>query len=128
MDKREKLKILQRLDEKKLTEGFLIPLFEKMRFKNVIYNHGVLEYGKDIIYCEETKFHKQKYVGVQVKREIINTGIADKILVQVIRGLGKPFEDISDNHKEKPIDEFIILSSGKIKENARENISPNVQF
>ena len=30
---------------------------------------------------------------------------------------------MADNNKEKSIDEFIVLCSGEIKENARENIS-----
>ena len=103
MDKKQKLDMLQKLDEKKLTKEFLIPLFEKMKFKNVMYNHGVLEYGKDVIYCEETRFHKLKYVGVQVKSGDIDTKTADKLLSQIARGIGKSFKDLSDNNKKKPI-------------------------
>ncbi|UCH88073.1 MAG: HEAT repeat domain-containing protein [Thermoplasmata archaeon] len=127
MNKKEKLKIIKKLDEENFTKRFLIQLFEKMGFKNVVYNHGTLEYGKDIIYCEETKFHKQKYVGVQVKKGDINTTVANKIFCQVAEGLGDPFKDLSNNNKEMQIDEFIVLSSGEIKGNAREKMSKSLK-
>jgi hypothetical protein len=86
MDRKEKLAMLRKLNEKELTKTFLITLFQEMGFRNVKYNHGVLEYGKDVIYCEETKFHKQKHVGVQVKQGDINTAIAEKIFSQITEG------------------------------------------
>ena len=49
MNKNEKLEMLQKFNEKELTQKFLIPLFQSMGFRNVHYNHGVLEYGKDVI-------------------------------------------------------------------------------
>jgi hypothetical protein len=127
MDKKQKLELLCRLDEKRLTKEILIPLFEKMGFKDVVYNHGVLEYGKDVIYREDTKFLKHKYVGVQVKSGDIDTKTADKVFCQVTEGLGDPFQDLSDNNKEKAIDEFIVLASGQIKQNARESLSKRLK-
>jgi len=122
MDRKEKLSMLRKLNEKELTKTFLIPLFQEMGFRNVKYNHGVLEYGKDVIYCEETKFHKLKHVGVQVKQGDINTAIAEKIFSQITEGLSS-FTDLADNNKEKPIDEFLVVTSGVIKEYAREKLS-----
>jgi len=123
MDRKEKLEMLRKPDEERLTTEILIPLFERMCFKNVLYTHGVLECGRDIIYCEETKFLKHKYVGVQVKSGDVDTKVAEKLFTQVARGIGGVFKDLSDNNKEKPINEFIILCSGEIKENARQNMS-----
>ena len=122
MEKSEKLQMVQKFSEKDFTQKFLIPLFQKMGFTNIKYNHGLLEYGKDIIYCEETKFRKLKYVGVQVKQGDIDTIIAEKIFSQIVKGLG-PFIDLSDNNKEKIIDEFLVVTSGEIKEHAREGLS-----
>ena len=122
MNRKEKLEMLRNLSEKELTKTFLIPLFQEMGFQNVKYNHGVLEYGKDIIYCEETKFHKLKHVGVQVKQGDINTAIAEKIFSQITEGMSS-FTDLADNNKEKPIDEFLVVTSGVIKEYAREKLS-----
>jgi energy-coupling factor transporter ATP-binding protein EcfA2 len=126
MDRKAKLAMLQKLSEKELTKTFLIPLFQEMGFRNVKYNHGVLEYGKDVIYCEETRFHKQKHVGVQVKQGDIDTAIAEKIFSQIARGLGS-FTDLADNNKPKPIDEFLVVTSGVIKEHARENLSKSLE-
>jgi energy-coupling factor transporter ATP-binding protein EcfA2 len=126
MDRKEKLTMLRKLNEKELTKKFLIPLFQEMGFRNVKYNHGVLEYGKDVIYCEETRFHKQKHVGVQVKQGDIDTAIAEKIFSQIARGMGS-FTDLADNNKQKPIDEFLVVTSGVIKEHARENLSKSLE-
>nr|CBH36822.1 hypothetical protein containing NACHT domain and HEAT-like repeats [uncultured archaeon] len=126
MDRKAKLAMLRKLNEKELTKTFLITLFQEMGFRNVKYNHGVLEYGKDVIYCEETRFHKQKHVGVQVKQGDIDTAIAEKIFTQIARGLGS-FTDLSDNNREKPIEEFLVVTSGVIKEHARENLSKSLE-
>jgi predicted NACHT family NTPase len=122
MDRKERLELLLQLTEKELTTNFLIPLFHEMGFWNVKYTHGVLEYGKDVIYCEETRFHKLKHVGVQVKQGDVDTAVAEKIFSQIARGIAS-FIDLSDNKKKKPIDEFLVVTSGVIKEHARENLS-----
>jgi len=122
MERSEKLQIIQKISEKELTTRFLIPLFHKMGFRNVKYNHGTLEYGKDVIYIEETKFRQLKFVGVQVKQGDINTNVAEKIFSQISKGLS-PFRDLSDNNKEKNIDEFKVITSGMIKENGRETLT-----
>ena len=122
MERSEKLQIIQKIKEKDLTKRFLIPLFQEMGFRDVKYNHGTLEYGKDVIYCEETKFRKLRYVGVQVKQGDINSKVAEKIFSQIAKGLS-PFRDLSDNNKEKNIDEFLIITSGTIKEHARETLT-----
>ena len=45
MDKNEKLRILQGLNEKTLTEEYLIPLLSAgMKYKTVRYNHIILEF------------------------------------------------------------------------------------
>ena len=126
MEQSEKLQIILKINEKELTKRFLIPLFHEMDFRNVKYNHGTLEYGKDVIYCEETKFRKLKFVGVQVKQGDINTKVAEKIFSQISKGLS-PFRDLSDNNKEKNIDEFIVITSGMIKENGRETLTNLLQ-
>ena len=126
MERNEKLQIIQKISEKELTKRFLIPLFQEMGFRNVKYNHGTLEYGKDIIYCEETKFRKIKFVGVQVKQGDINTNVAEKIFSQISKGLS-PFRDLSDNNKEKNIDEFFVITSGMIKENGRGTLTKLLQ-
>ena len=68
MDRNEKLKMLRRLDEKSLTEKFLIPLHtEGMRCRKVQYEHGIMEYGKDSIYCTTDRYGNLVHTGVQVK-------------------------------------------------------------
>ncbi|MGB2805070.1 MAG: HEAT repeat domain-containing protein [Candidatus Zixiibacteriota bacterium] len=45
------------------------------------------------------------------------------MFIQIAEGLGDPFRDLSDDNKEKPIDEFIVLSSGKIGQHTQQSIS-----
>ncbi|MBI4650092.1 NACHT domain-containing protein, partial [Candidatus Desantisbacteria bacterium] len=126
MNTEQKLEMILKYSEKDFTKKFLIPLYKEMGFENLKYNHGVLEYGKDVIYSKTDEYGNKKYVGVQVKKGAIDTEIADKIFNQIARGFGKPFTDLLDNNKEKQIDEIIVLTSGDIKENARENISASL--
>jgi hypothetical protein len=99
MTKEEKLAYIQKFSEKELTKKILIPLFERMGFRNVEYNHGILEFGKDIIYYEDNKFGRRIYCGVQVKRDEINTGLVNDLFNQVSAAFGEPFVDLSCNKK-----------------------------
>ena len=68
MDKEEKLKMLQQLDEKNLTNKFVIPLYEseKMGCKNVQYTHKKLEFGKDIIYYKDDEHKNRIYTAISI--------------------------------------------------------------
>lgn len=45
MKKQEKLQLLRKFKEKPLIDNVILPLFEKMGFKNIILTHGTLESG-----------------------------------------------------------------------------------
>ncbi|MGD2250948.1 MAG: HEAT repeat domain-containing protein [Candidatus Methanofastidiosia archaeon] len=127
MNKEEKLKMLQTLDEKTLTKKVLIPLFsEGMGFKNVQYNHGTLEFGKDIIYYTEDEFGNQKYTGVQVKREKVTTRIVDTVFRQINEAFGGSFTDQSDC-KKKDLDKFVLVTSKEFTDGAKESFARVLQ-
>ena len=121
MEKKEKLRMLQNLDEKKLTEKILIPLFsEGMGCKDVQYTHGVLEFGKDIIYCTKDEFGNPVYTGVQVKKTKITTSSIDKIFRQINEAFGEPFRDSSG--KKKDLDKVVLITSNEFTEGAKESL------
>ncbi|MBI2471091.1 MAG: HEAT repeat domain-containing protein [Planctomycetes bacterium] len=123
MNKSEKLKLLQKLSEKELTQKFLIPLYESkgMGCKNVRYTHRKLEFGKDIIYSKENEYGIQIYTGVQVKRTKITTSDIDTILRQITEAFGEPFTNLSDG-KKKDLDRVVVLSSNEILEEAKDSL------
>ena len=122
MKNNEKLKVLQGLNEKTLTEKILIPLFsEGMGFKNVRYSHGSLEFGKDLVFYEVDIYGNRKYTGVQVKAKKVTTSNTDTILRQITGALGKPFTDLSDGRK-KDLNAVILITSYEFTEEAKESL------
>lgn len=61
--------------ENEFTIKILLPLFCKLGFTNVKYNHGNKEYGKDITFARRTEFDDYKYYGVQVKYGDVSGGV-----------------------------------------------------
>lgn len=53
--------------ESEFTIKILLPLFRKLGFVNVKYNHGNKEFGKDVTFARRTEFDEYEYYGVQVK-------------------------------------------------------------
>lgn len=89
MNKKEKLRMLQELDEKMLTQRVIIPLYESegMGYKNVRYTHRMLEFGKDIVCYKDDEYGDRIYTGIQVKK----TKIAGKDVSGVLRQIFEAF-------------------------------------
>ena len=126
MNKPEKLKLLRNFKEDRLTGQVIIPLLEKMGFKNITLTHGPLEKGKDLWFYKENDFEEREYTGVQVKAVDIHgsaakTGNAGEILTQAQQAFTHEFRDLYDN-KTKHIDKYIVMTSGEIAETAKESI------
>src|SRR5690606_37550452 len=54
-------------NEMLFSQELLQPLFLKMGFDKVIYNHGNKEFGKDFILSKINEFGIEDFYGVQVK-------------------------------------------------------------
>lgn len=126
MNSREKLRILQKLDEKKLTSNVLMPLFREIGYKDVIDNQGNVDKGKDIIFYEENRIGEREYIAVQAKAAKIHgvagkKGNASEILTQAQQAFTNPFVDVYDG-KQKRVDKVFIVSSYDIGCSAKESI------
>lgn len=115
-------------NESLFSTEILYPLFRKMGFLDVRYNHGTKEYGKDFTYSQLTPFGNLKHYGVQVKagnmRGNVNADI-DEILGQIEDAFAMPYFEVSAN-EERRINTFIIAISGKFTENAKEKIANKI--
>lgn len=122
MDRRAKMEMLQKLSEEELTKTFLIPLYdsEGMGCKNVQYTHGILEFGKDIVYYREDEYGNRIYTGVQVKKTKITAKSIGKIVSQTLEAFGEPFTNRSDGEK-KNLDRFVLLTSNEFTGKAKDS-------
>ena len=127
MDRKEKLKMLQKLSEKALTKNFLIPLYESegMKYKNVRYTHKNLEFGKDIICYEDDRYGNRIYTGIQVKKTRIKTSNVARIAHQIREAFGEPFTD--NDGKKQTLDRFIVLTSNEFSEEAKDSLWANLR-
>jgi hypothetical protein len=122
MDRREKMEMLQKLSEEELTKTFLIPLYDSdgMGCKNVVYTHGILEFGKDIVYYREEEYGNRIYTGVQVKKTKITATSIGNIVRQTLEAFGEPFTNRSDGEK-KNLDRFVLLTSNEFTGKAKDS-------
>lgn len=122
--RRNTLKERHFASEKVFCEEILTPLFRHMGFENVIFNHGVREFGKDYILSEITKMNTIRYYGVQVKVGNIKGGVnsqIDNIIYQIKEAFEIPFS-FKDEEQKHYISELYIITNGKFTANAKEKI------
>lgn len=116
-------------NEKKFSLEILIPLFRKMGFHNISYDHGRSEFGKDITFSEFDKFQQLKHYGVQVKAGNISGNVnsrVDEIIGQIEDAFSLPTYDVNSNTP-KFISTYLIIISGHFTENAKEKIMHKIK-
>lgn len=117
-----------RIDDCKKESDFtikvLLPLFRKLGFVNVKYNHGNKEFGKDVTFARRTEFDNYEYYGVQVKYGNVSGGASGEIneLIQQAKdSFSMPFYDVYSRDKIR-VSKVVIAISGKFTQNALEKI------
>lgn len=92
----------------------LVPLFQKMGFKDVFeYHGGPLEQGKDIVMWEEGRLGQRVNYAVVVKARKITgkaggTGGVGEVTTQVRQALGSPFKDSITGSDEEVHQCFVV--------------------
>lgn len=115
--------------ESEFTIKILLPLFRKLGFVNVKYNHGNKEFGKDVTFARRTEFDEYEYYGVQVKYGDVSgsvTGDINELIAQARDAFSMPFYDVYSRNKVR-ISKVIIAISGKFTLNAVEKIIEGIQ-
>lgn len=116
-------------NEVKYTVEVLLPLFRKMGFVDVRYNHGNREFGKDITFSEFDKFGARRNYGAQVKAGDVSGGAGsyiDTILAQIEDAFTMPYTEILSQEK-RYLTDLIIAISGSFTENAKQKIIEKVK-
>lgn len=90
------IKFLQTLSEAELTELVIMPLLEKMNYREIRYTHGISERGKDIVFVREDQLAGPQYQAAAIKsRPLVGSVSSSKsiheILFQLQQALHEPY-------------------------------------
>ncbi|MCK4664317.1 MAG: hypothetical protein KAT68_15720 [Bacteroidales bacterium] len=110
------------MNEENYTKNTIIPLLKKMGYMEVTYNHGIREFGKDIIFSEFDKFGNKKYYAAQIKDDDIsgsNKGDIHDLISHIRNTFNIKFPDLITRTEVK-ISEYFVIISGKFIGNAKE--------
>lgn len=117
----------EHLSEDALRTQVLIPLFNKMGFRDVTLNHGTNEKGKDLVMWQENAVGARVNHAVVVKKGPISgkadgsSSSANTTAFQARQCFGSEFSDPVTGAKQY-VSVVYIVASGHIKESARESI------
>lgn len=90
------VKFLQTLREAELTELVIMPLLEKMQYKDIRYTHGITERGKDIVFIREDQLAGDQYLAATVKSKPLTGSVSSsksihEVLFQLQQALREPY-------------------------------------
>jgi hypothetical protein len=123
-------KIEQINNEKEFTLKILIPMIRKLKFFNVVYNHGQREFGKDILFSRITEFDETEHWGALVKYGNISGEVSsdiDYIINQLDDSFKMPFYNVYTKRNEK-ISKLLVAISGRFTNNAIEKICEKIEI
>jgi predicted AAA+ superfamily ATPase len=114
---KEKLKELQEHDLRQI----LVKLFESMNFLEVINNHGTQEFGKDIVFYEDNKFHQAIWYACVIKAKDIYQKDFEDVSRQINECFRKSYPSHSKGHVR--MNKVMVITSFSFKDNAKSQIA-----
>lgn len=111
-------------NEKKFALTVLLPLLRSMDYRDVQFNHGQREFGKDIIFSDMDKLGFRRVFGVQAKAGDISGKAGselDKLIAQIDDAFEVSYLDIYSKER-RHITDLIIAVSGRFTGNAPQKI------
>ncbi|GEM_PF-6821308 len=90
------VKFLQTLSEAELTELVIMPLLEKMQYRDIRYTHGITERGKDIVFVRDDQLAGAQYLAAAVKSRPLTGSVSSsksihEMLFQLQQALREPY-------------------------------------
>lgn len=115
--------------EQEFTLKTVLPLLRMLGFRNIKYNHGSREFGRDVVFARVTEFDELEHWGAQVKHGDVSGGAGsevNKLIGQAEDAFSMPFYSIYTRRQER-ISRLVIIVSGAFTENARQKICDGIQ-
>jgi hypothetical protein len=101
---------------------FILPLLNRLGFREVALTHGQHEFGKDFVFAETTRFGFSKYNAALVKHlENITQG-QHAVLEDILRQIKEAFTvpaPLTNPTRDKYMSSVYIFNSGGITEGAK---------
>jgi hypothetical protein len=115
-------------DEPLFTQEVVIPILRSMGFQSVRYNHGVNEFGRDVLFADLDKFSTVRHYAAQVKAGDIsasNGTLLNQLIAQIDDAFSMPVKG-PGRSKHFHISEIYIICSGKITTGAIERLNQKI--
>lgn len=122
--------ILESLGENDITRNVLVPLLEKMGMKSVRFVGGANEQGVDAIFLYEVPPDSNiKCAGIQVKKGDIHAQTRrNRSIVEIVNQATLALSsEFSVGRERTRLSRFIVLSTGKVTEQAERFITEKVE-
>jgi len=108
------------MHEDEYTNNVVIPLLRQLGYSEVTYNHGIDEFGKDVVFADYDRFGNKIYHAAQIKVGDLsgsNRNQMSDLINHVERAFNVPFEDLVTKAKVK-LSHFFVITSGRFTRNA----------
>lgn len=108
------------MNEEEYTQTIVVPLLRHLGYVEVTYNHGIVEFGKDVLFSEYDRFGNKIYNAAQVKAGDIsggNTSGINDLVDHIVNAFNIDFPDLI-TQDEVAICHFFVITSGRFIGNA----------
>jgi len=112
-------------DEPLFTKEVVIPILRGVGFDSVRYNHGVTEFGRDVLFSDIDKFANVRHYAAQVKAGDISASdgtLLNQLIVQIDDAFAMPVRG-PGRSKQFHISELYVICSGKITQGAIDRLN-----
>jgi hypothetical protein len=115
---------IENMDESTLRTDVLIPLLEKMGYKDISERHGATEFGKDIVCWKANDVDGRRYLAVVAKAKNLqgSAAAAREVAGQVLECFNVKGTDPAEPAREFRVHEVWVVSNKKITEPAQNSI------
>jgi len=109
------------MNEDEYTTKVVMPFLRQLGYSEVTHNHGIGEFGKDVVFAEYDRFGNKIHHGAQVKVGDLsgaNNSKVEGLISHIVKAFDMPFDDLITKAQVR-LSHFFVIISGRFKSNAR---------